>query len=214
MSRDWHEWYAAYDDPASSLSRRLTEVRAQLTGLLADARGPARLLSLCAGDGRDTLPVLAEASVPVTAVLVELEPDLAEAARTAVGTLGMSDVEVRTADAGTTSCAEGAAPADVVMACGIFGNITDEDLASTLDALPMLVKPGGAVIWTRGCRVPEDPTDHPGDPADLVRERFAAAGFTEVDFVRPDDASYRVGVHRWPGPAMPYRSGVRMFSFV
>jgi hypothetical protein len=205
VSRDWHEWYRDYDDPRSSLSRRLAVVRSQLTSLLAAAApGPVRLLGLCSGDGRDTLPVIAGSGVDVPAVLVELDPVLADAARDSAVALGLSGVEVCTADAGDTSCACGGVPADVVMACGIFGNITDSDVARTISTLPSLLAPGGAVIWTRGCRVPHDHTEVAGDPS----------GFEEVAFVRPDDASFRVGVARWPHAAPPYEQGVRMFDFV
>src|SRR4051812_1708599 len=82
VTRDWHEWYREYDDPASSLSERLAVVRSQLSSLLAAAApGPVQLLGLCSGDGRDTLPVVAESGVEVTAVLVELDAELASAAR-------------------------------------------------------------------------------------------------------------------------------------
>jgi hypothetical protein len=214
VSRDWHDWYREYDDPASSLSARLAVVRGQLRSLLGDAQGPVRLLSLCAGDGRDALPVLAESRVEVRAVLVELDPALSDVARRSAARLELSGVEVRTSDAGDTSCASGAVPAEVVMACGIFGNVTDADIARTVNTLPSLLSPHGAVIWTRGCRVPEDPSEWEGDPAEHVRSTFAAAGFEEVDFVRPEDQSFRVGVHRWTGPSAPYRPGVRMFTFV
>ncbi len=79
MARDWHAWYGEYDDPGSELSRRLAVVRSELADVLADRTGPVTLLSLCAGDGRDTLPELASSASPVTAVLVELDPDLAGA---------------------------------------------------------------------------------------------------------------------------------------
>ena len=214
MTRDWQAWHEEYADPASSLSRRLEVVRTHLGAVLAASSGPIRLLSLCAGDGRDTLPVLAATSGPVTAVLVELDAELAEVARATAADLGLSDVEVRTADAGDTSCASGAVPADVLMACGIFGNVTDSDVARTVASFPALLAPGGHVIWTRGCRVPQDPTQVVGDPSETVRGLFTDTGFDEVAFVRPDDASYRVGVARWPHPAEPYEPGVQMFEFV
>jgi hypothetical protein len=215
VTRDWHEWYRDYDDPTSSLSRRLAVVRTQLASLLATAaKGPVRLLGLCSGDGRDTVPVIAASGVEVSALLIELDPELASAARSSVVELGLPSIEVRTADAGETSCASGGVPADVVMACGIFGNITDADVARTVATLPSLLALGGQVIWTRGCRVPDDPTEDAGDPSETVRKMFVDAGFEEVAFVRPVDASFRVGVARWPHPGAPYEPGVRMFSFV
>jgi hypothetical protein len=214
VNRDWQEWYRDYDDPTSSLSRRLEVVRAQLRGVLAARSGRARLLSLCAGDGRDTLPVIAASGIEVSALLVEFDPSLADAARASAVALGLSAIEVRTADAGDTSCASGGVPCDVVMACGIFGNITDADVARTIATMPSLLSPGGAVIWTRGHRAPGDPTVAEGDPAEYVRASFASAGFEEVEFVRPDHHPFRVGVHRWPHASPPYVPLVRMFDFV
>jgi hypothetical protein len=214
VSRDWHAWHEQYADPASSLSRRLEVVRTHLRALLSDADGPVRLASMCSGDGRDTLPVLAETGADVDAVLVELDPELAETARRAARGLGLDRVDVRTADAGTTDSYRDAVPADVLMACGVFGNITDDDLAVTVARLPSLMAPGGHVIWTRGDHVPQDPSGFDGDPSDYVRGLLHVVGFEEVAFVRPDDAGFRVGVHRWPGPAATFEPGVRMFTFV
>ena len=159
-----------------------------------------------AGGRRDRRPT-------VSGLLVELDPDLAAPrARTARSGAG---IEVRTADAGTTASYADACPADVFLACGVFGNITDADIARTVAALPSLLASGGHVIWTRGNVVPHDPTTYDGDPADLVRSLFAEAGFEEVSFVRPDDAGFRVGVHRWPGPGRrSLQPDVRLFDFV
>ena len=53
---DWQVWHRDYDDPDSSVSHRLVEVRERLAGALAARPGPVRLLSLCSGDARDTAP--------------------------------------------------------------------------------------------------------------------------------------------------------------
>jgi hypothetical protein len=219
MARDWHDWYANYDDPTSSLSRRLGVVRDQLR-LTLDATTPhdaiePRLVSMCAGDGRDTLPVLAAGYRKVRTVLVELDERLSASARRAAAELGLDRVEVRTADAGYTDAYAGAGPADVLLACGVFGNITDGDVARTVAAMPMLLAPGARVIWTRGRRAHDhDPSEVDGDPSEHVRGLFDAAGFEEIAFVRPDDAGFRVGVHRFTGQAEPYAKGRRLFRFI
>lgn len=219
--RDWHEWYEAYDDPGSSLSRRLEVVRTRLAGAL-EARSTAlpgrtiRLVSLCAGDGRDTLPVLADRrDLPVQSLLVELDRTLAQAARARAADLALGNVVVRTADAGHTGSFVDQCPADVLMLCGVLGNLEDSDVLRTIAALPGLLARDGLVIWTRGHRsgVPEDPAGVPGDPSEWVRSRFRAAGFTEADFVRPSDAGFRVGVHRLAIPPGTTPSG-RLFDFV
>jgi len=82
--KDWVAWHAAYDDPSSPLSARLRVVRAHLSAALdAAPPGPVRLLSLCAGQGRDVLGVLpAHPRGPdVSALLVEYDPRNAVLAR-------------------------------------------------------------------------------------------------------------------------------------
>lgn len=214
MSRDWPAWHQQYDDPASSLWRRLEVVRAELASLLAATSGSVRLVSLCSGDGRDALPVLAASRAQVDAVLVELDAGLADRARSTARELGLGGVEVRTGDAGSTDTFADACPADVLLACGVFGNVRDEDVAATVAALPALLAHGARVVWTRGQRVPQDPTEVDGDPSLVVRDLFVAAGFEEVSFVRPADAGFRVGVHRWPGQDGRPEQGVRLFTFV
>jgi hypothetical protein len=209
MTRDWQAWHRDYDDPSSSLSRRLVEVRTQLAGLLADlpSERPVRLLSLCAGDGRDTIPVLAECGRPVEACLVELDPELAAAARDAASAAGLTTaLEVRTGDAGLVSTFADRLPVDVLMLCGVFGNVADADVERTVAAARVMVAAGGAVVWTRGHRPPDD-------PAARVRRLLGAAGFDEVAFVEPRDATYRVGVGRQTGPD-DSRLPERLFSFV
>jgi len=57
---DWHDWHDVYDRPDSPLARRLMAVQTQVTVALDSAPpGPLRAISLCAGQGRDLLEVLA-----------------------------------------------------------------------------------------------------------------------------------------------------------
>lgn len=212
MSKDWVAWHRDYEDPSSSLARRLQVVRSELRtalGLARPADGELRLISICAGDGRDALPVLAEGGRDVRALLVELDPVLCERARSTAAQLGLTGVEVQTRDAGVIDSYPEFTPAHVVLACGVFGNITVRDARQTIAALPNLLAVGGIVIWTRG-RNDEGP-----DPSTAIRELFTAHGFTEVSFTAPDDARFRVGTHRLDArPAYsPVRPALRMFTF-
>jgi hypothetical protein len=42
------------------------------------------------------------------------------------------------------------APADLVLMCGIYGNIAPADIEATVAACAGLCARGGTVIWTRG----------------------------------------------------------------
>jgi hypothetical protein len=78
--------------------------------------GPVRIVSLCAGDGRDILGVLAERedASRVSVTLVEVLPELVERARGAAAQVA-AEVEVVAADAGSSETYVGRAtvPAEV-----------------------------------------------------------------------------------------------------
>ena len=58
--RDWFTWHDAYDHPGTALSRRLAAVQGQIRAASDAAKpGPLRAISLCAGQGRDLIGVLA-----------------------------------------------------------------------------------------------------------------------------------------------------------
>src|SRR5689334_5580303 len=85
---DWSAWHDAYARPGSGLGERLIAVRNHIDALLsATAPEPVRVVSACAGDGRDLLGVLAGRSDAerVTALLVEYDAALVARAREAAG---------------------------------------------------------------------------------------------------------------------------------
>jgi hypothetical protein len=147
--RDYVRWHDQYDDPGSSLSRRLAMVRDVLDADLDARAGTVRLLSLCAGDGRDVLGVLAhrQDANRVVATLVETEPELVGRAWAAAGAVAAS-VEVVAADAGRSDTYVGlpTVPADVVLLVGVLGNFSEPDVAATVAAMPALCAPGATLV--------------------------------------------------------------------
>src|SRR5215510_4423574 len=63
MITDWLEWHRHYDDPNSPLVQRLALTHHALCRAFevapGDPEGVVQLVSICAGEGRDVLPVLA-----------------------------------------------------------------------------------------------------------------------------------------------------------
>lgn len=58
--RDWYAWHQYYDDPDTSLAQCLAAVQGQIRAALdAAPPGPLHVISLCAGQGRDLIGVLA-----------------------------------------------------------------------------------------------------------------------------------------------------------
>ena len=114
-------------------------------------------------------------------------------------------MEVVCADAAQLNAYEGAVPAGIVLACGVFGNITDTDVERTILHLPMLCEPGGSAVWTRGSSEP--------DLRPAIRRWFAEHGFEEEFFYAEPD-SFGVGVHRLVADAQPLDPAVKLFTFV
>ena len=207
---DWRAWHEEYEDPASRLSARLAVVQRFLTNALdRQPAGPIKLLSLCAGEGRDVIGALRDhpRRDDVQGVLVEADPTLADCAGTAIAAAGLEgQLSVILGDAGTTDTYAIAVPANVALLCGIFGNITDDDVDYTVRNASRLCDEDAIVIWTR----------HP-TPPDLtvwIRQWFAESGFVEVGFEAPEEHRFGVGSHRLIAEPEPFASGLRLFRFV
>jgi hypothetical protein len=201
----WIDWHTEYDAPDSRLARRLVLVQQCIADALdAAPRGPVRVISVCAGEGRDLQGVVARhpRGDDLIGRLVELDPELARRCRAALP----ERIEVVCGDASTTSAYEGAVPADLVLVCGVFGNIVDADIVRTIGLLPSLCAPGATVIWTRHRRPP--------DQSVLARDAFTAAGFEAVAYLAPHGFLFGVGANRLVVEPPPFAAGVVMFDFV
>ena len=209
MADDWVGWHHGYDDPASHLGRRLVVVQQRIREAVDRMPGgPIRVVSMCAGQGRDLVGALAEhpRRHDIDGRLVELDTDNVERARAAIQAADLPRLEVVAGDAGTTDVYIGTVPADLVLACGVFGNITDDDIAHTVRTLPQLCAPGATVIWTRHRLDP--------DVTPTIRGWFEAAGFEELHFDAPADDFFTVGAHRLHARPRPVQPSTRLFDFV
>jgi len=201
---DWVQWHGSYKDPNSTLSQRLKVVRRRIAEALdRSPAGPIRIASMCAGDGRDILTVLQThpRAGDVSGRLVEWHERLAERARAAAP----STIEIVCGDAGNSDAYDGAVPVNLLLCCGVFGNITESNIRNTIDSWPMLCAPEATVIWTRGA------FDH--DLRPQIREWVKLAGFEELSFDGINE-KYGVGVAKMIRANEPYRKGVHFFQFL
>jgi hypothetical protein len=205
---DWNAWHEPYESEESPLSRRLRIVQAHIRAELdASAPRPVTVVSSCAGDARDLLQVLATRgdSDRVTAALLEQDARLVARARAAIDGAALRNVSVTRTDASRSDAYLGLVPADIVMLCGIFGNIADGDVQRLIRTLPQLCQTGGLVIWTRHRRAP--------DLTPRIRAEFAVAGFDEVSFTAPPDVVFSVGAHRFTESPEALVPGQALFTF-
>ena len=205
----WSAWHTSYDQPDSALRRRLTVVQDAIRQALPPrVIDGYKIISICAGQGRDVIEVLADRpdAAHIATRLVELDPQLVADARRRAAEVGLGSVEVWEDDAARLSAYQGIAPADLVLACGVFGNISDDDIFETISRLPQLCTKGATVIWTRHRRDPDLTTP--------IRDTFQDLGFVEVDFVAPQDAFFSVGVMRYVEEPVPLDPDITMFTFL
>ena len=206
---DWAAWHEGYADSSTVLADRLGVVQRFVREFL-DSRtaGEQEVLSLCAGKGFDLLGVLSghPRAESVKARLVEIDPDLAAAARQLAARAGLSGVEVAVGDASCTDAFVGAVPADLVLVCGVFGNVSDGDVEAVVRAMPELCAEDGVVIWTRHT--------WPPDLNPRIRGWFAEAGFSERGFSSPGARSYAVGMNQLLARPQPFIANKRLFTFI
>jgi hypothetical protein len=207
--RDYAAWHDEYDRAGSPLHLRLLVVQDLIAAALDELPpGPIRVISMCAGQGRDLIGVARRhrRGADLAGVLVEADPRNADAARTGIEQAGLGGLTVIEGDAGQSGVYVGTVPAGLVLACGIFGNVSDEDIKRTVRFLPALCAPGGWVIWTRQPR--QDGI------LPLIQGWFEEAGFRPRALVVPEGDLFGVGAARLAAPSRPFRSGQELFSFV
>jgi len=110
-----------------------------------------------------------------------------------------------TADAALTDQYAGLGPAYLVLVCGMFGNMTADDIRRTIGFCTQLCAHGGTVIWTRNRQEP--------DQVPRICDWFAEDGFALV-WVSDPAEGWGVGAHRFTANPVPLERGARMFRFI
>ncbi|MDF5737855.1 MULTISPECIES: class I SAM-dependent methyltransferase family protein [unclassified Nostoc] len=210
MPKDWYEWHELYKTEPK-LQQRLEIVREYIAYSLNNSpEGAIQIVSVCAGDGRDLLGTLENhpRAKDVSARLVEINSNLVEHGRATIESLGLAkQIEFINGDATLATNYVEAVPADIVIVCGVFGNLADEtELNRLLDNLSFLSKPGAFVIWTRG--------HSNGIPySENVRKILGASEFEEVNFKFTATGDMGVGLHRYLGENLAQPKEQQLFVF-
>ncbi len=207
--RDYAAWHDDYDKPGSALHLRLLVVQDLIASALDGLPpGPVRVISMCAGQGRDLIGAARRhrRGGDLTGVLVEADPRNVAVARKGIEQAGLDGLTVIEGDAGHSGIYAGAVPAGLVLACGIFGNVSDEDIRRTIGFIPALCAPGAWVIWTRATR--EDGI------LGTIQDWSAEAGFRPRALVVGEGELFGVGAAVLTGPPLPYRPDAALFTFV
>jgi hypothetical protein len=210
LLRNYVDWHRQYDDPDTALSHRLRCVQEEIVSALdATSPCPVRVISICAGDGRDLLDVLARRvdATRVSGELLEILPELVEVATGRLRKLGLSAIEAQCVDASHTSAYDGLAPADLLIVSGVMGNLSPTDVQALVAFTASLCAPGAFLIWNRSSK-------HP-DLGDEIRRWFDGAGFQQRSLHEElGGTTMRVGVERYAGPTVPRSAPHQLFTFL
>lgn len=206
---NWAEWHEQYENPSSPLSQRLGVVQQQIrTYLDAAPAGPIRLISACAGKGLDVVGALEghPRRADVTGLLVEWDARLSATSQRLLDEAGLSGIRAVRGDAGRTGVYADGVPVNLLLLCGIFGNVSTDDIAATIDQASMLCAPGATVVWTRHRKEP--------DLTPTIRGLFAGGGFQESAFISPGPGEFAVGMCRLIQQPRTYDPDASLFAFV
>jgi hypothetical protein len=205
--RDYIRWHDDYEQPGSHLHQRLQVVIRMVRRAMDELPpGAIRVVSLCSGQGADILGAADghERARDLTGRLVELERHNVEQARARIASMGL-DLDAVAADASTSDAYVGAVPADLVLACGIFGNISDADVERTIRFLPSLCAPGAWVLWTR----------HPRDEGLFERLQgwLVDVGLQPIEVEVSPEQAWGVGANRLVVEPPAFEAGQHLFTF-
>ncbi len=208
-SGNWDRWPdRAYQ--LTSYQDRLRLVQQHLAEAIQSAPpGPIRILSICAGDGRDLIEVLSEHErrADVSAVLIELSPkSVARGIQSAIEAGIENAVAFRNTDATRWSAYRGLIPADIVILCGVWGHVPVRQRARLTSALASICAVGGCVIWSRGVsrgmeRLPQ------------IQTHFNARSWKVAELRFTPASDWAVATYRFLGAAQPVPDNEQIFNF-
>ena len=207
--KDWEKWHTLYNDSDSGLAKRLRLVQESISNCLPNTiEDGFQIIDICSGDGRDLLDLLTHypAREQVHSYLVELDERLAKESERIASEKDLQNVTVINGDASLLSTYEEVPRADLILLCGVFGNISSDDICHTIETLPQLSKQGTRVIWTHHLRQPE------AVPA--IQNLFITNEFSEVDLKATDDQSYAIATYEFRGSPKYLDGNTRLFTFI
>jgi Putative methyltransferase len=208
-SEPWSGWpERAYGQ--ERYQQRLFVVKEHLAECLNIApHGQVRITSLCAGDGRDVIGVLAshQRRNDVAACLVELNRQSVAVGLRLTKSAGLEKiVDFRNEDATVYTTYKNSPRSDIVLVCGVWAHVPVHERGQLVDAIACLCKPGGTVIWTRGVskgmtRLHE------------IESLFTGAYWNKVRISLTPNKNWAVASYRYSGPPKELSRCERIFHF-
>lgn len=189
---------------------RLQAVQEHLVECLdAAAPGPVRIISVCAGDGRDVINTVQthRRRKDIVARLVELNDQSVALGRRRAAEAGLDrSVQFVHGDATVFATYKDLEPADIVLVCGVWGHVPSNEKAQLARAIAKLCKPGGAVIWTCG-------TSKGISKVREIESLLSGAWWEKSRTTYTPNAAWAIATHRYRGPAHDVPVEGQIFHF-
>jgi hypothetical protein len=211
MSRDWIRFHDLYET-LPPLQARLKLVQAQIERAIEEApSGPVRVLSLCAGDGRDLLGALIDhaRAADVAAALIDSNAELVARGEAAQSELALpASLRFLHADATLADTYLTLAPADLVIAAGVFGNLKLASMQQLVHSLRCLCKKDSKVVWTHKTTGMNSEAR-----VAMLCEMLQQSDFRELTFTRTEPDGFVVATYAYVGDPLPLLAGIQLFEF-
>ena len=207
--RVWSDWpQEVYQQ--QSYQQRLWIVQEHFAKCLDNVPcGPVRVLSLCAGDGRDVIGVLSShpRRTDVTGWLVESSRQSIAIGACHAASAGLErTVNFLCGDATLYATYKDIAPADIVLVCGVWGHVAADQRALLVAGIASLCKSDGVVIWTRGLGPNMNRLQE-------IQSHFAGLDWDKVRVSNTPDQRWAVATYRYSGPTHQLLKSGRLFRF-
>jgi hypothetical protein len=194
----------------SGYHQRLSAVQTHLSQCLDSAPGgEVRIVSICAGDGRDVIGVVEShrRRNEITAWLVELNRHSVSVGVRRATSAGLEErVRYLNADATIYETYRNVWPSDIVLVCGVWGHVPVCDRMPLVRAIAGLCKSGSSVIWTRG-------VSRGHAHLQAIQSLFADSDWNEVRLSITPDRKWAAATYRYVGAPLDRPQGGRIFQF-
>ncbi|WP_052128815.1 class I SAM-dependent methyltransferase family protein [Neosynechococcus sphagnicola] len=205
---DWYQWHHKYQR-SPELQARLGFVKDQIVAFINQSPpGTIRILSICAGDGRDLIGSLIEHPrlKDVQAYLIELDENLVVAGRQVVEEENLSQqIQFIQGDATLRKTYQEIAPANLVLICGVFAHVPEA--SDLIRNLPYFCEFQGWVIWTRFCGDQENI-----EKVDKIHRLFEEINFENISAIITPNGRFTVATHHYLGQPSPLPDRQKLFE--
>jgi hypothetical protein len=171
--------------------------------------GLVRIVSLCAGDGRDVIGTMVghRRRGDVRACLVELnEHSVGQGIESAKAAGVDGQIKFIAGDATDFASYQGYLPCDIMLVCGVWGHVPPLERERLVASLAKFGKQGSAVVWTRG-------VSRGMSRLDDIQEHFVKPIWERVRLTFTQDEEWAVVTHRYCGSPQRTPPSGRVFEF-